>query len=351
MSNGSVTVLVGGDVLVDGVYWSEIATQVNPALDPDRGNLVDVVIASSGRVLNISGGRFRGLLDVRDVYVPEVATRIDDLAGTLIFEFNRIHSQGNGLTGFTSLTSDNTVLDPLADLDDSVATGLAFTPTDGSFEINVVDSLGNVMTTVITVDLDGVGADDSLTDLAANIDAVANINASVSADNRLVITADPTYSFTLSNDTSNVLAVVGSNTFFSGSDASDMAVNPVIANDPALIAASLSPDPRDTGDNRNALAMAALQETAVLNSGTSTLNDYYEQTIGNLGTTTRRATDEAIIAESFRRSIDRRREEVAGVSLDEEAANLTRFQRGYQASARVFSVIDELLDTLVNRLI
>ncbi len=326
MSNGSVSVLVGGDVLVEGTYWSELATQVNPALDPDRGDLVDIVTASSGRVLNISGGRFRGLLDIRDVYAPEVATRVNDLATTLIFEFNRIHSQGSGLTGFTSLTSDNAVLDPLADLDSWTMT-------------------------VITVDLDGVGVDDSLTDLAANIDAVANISASVSADNRLVITADPTYSFTLSHDTSNVLAVVGSNTFFSGSDASDMVVNPVIVNDPTLIAASLSQNPLNTGDNRNALAMAALQETAVLDSGTSTLNDYYEQTIGNLGTTTRRASDEAIIAESFRRNIDRRREEVAGVSLDEEAANLTRFQRGYQASARVFSVIDELLDTLVNGLI
>ena len=352
MSNGSVSVLVGGGVLVEGTYWSELATQVNPALDPDRGDLVDIVTASSGRVLNISGGRFRGLLDIRDVYAPEVATRVNDLATTLIFEFNRIHSQGSGLTGFTSLTSDNAVLDPLADLDDSVATGLTFTPTDGSFEIDVMDSFGTSWTmTVITVDLDGVGADDSLTDLAANIDAVANISASVSADNRLVITADPTYSFTLSHDTSNVLAVVGSNTFFSGSDASDMVVNPVIVNDPTLIAASLSQNPLNTGDNRNALAMAALQETAVLDSGTSTLNDYYEQTIGNLGTTTRRASDEAIIAESFRRNIDRRREEVAGVSLDEEAANLTRFQRGYQASARVFSVIDELLDTLVNGLI
>jgi flagellar hook-associated protein 1 FlgK len=350
MTNGSTSVLVGGEVLVDGIYWTELTTQVNPALDPDRGDLVDVVIASSGRVLNISGGRFRGLLDTRDVHAPEVLTRIDDLASTLIFELNRIHSQGTGLAGFTSLTSDNAVLDPLADLDDSLGTGLPFTPTDGSFEINVLDSLGNIVTTVITVDLDGVGADDSLTDLAANIDALANISASVSADNQLVITADPTYSFTLSNDTSNVLAVVGANTFFSGSDASDIAVNSVIVNDPTLIAASLSPDPLATGDNRNALAMAALQDTAVLDSGTFTLNDHYEQTIGNLGTTTRRTSDEAIIAANFRQNIDRRREEVAGVSLDEEAANLTRFQRGFQASARVFSVVDELLDTLINGL-
>ena len=351
VSNGSVTVLLGGEVLVDGRYWTELTTQVNPALDPERNDFVEVVVADSGRPVTISGGRFKGLLDVRDTLVPEVATRVDDLASTLIFEFNTIHGQGTGLAGFTGLTSDNSVLDPTADLDDSAATGLSFTPVDGSFEINVIDSLGNVVTSVITVDLDGVGADDSLNDLAANIDAVANVSAAVSADNRLVITADPTYSFVFSNDTSNIPAVLGANAFFVGSDASDIAVSPVILNDPRMIAASLSTDPRDTGDNRNALAMAALQETAVLSSGTATLNDFYEETVAALGVTARRASDEADIIENFRRNIDRRREEVAGVNLDEETANLMRFQRGFQASAQVFNVIDELLDTLVNRLI
>jgi len=351
VTNGSVTVLVGGEVLVDGKYWTELGTQVNPALDPERGDLVEVVIAESGRVVSMSGGRFKGLFDVRDIIAPELATRVNELAATLIFEFNRIHSQGTGLTGFASLESDNAVLDPAADLDDTAATGLAFTPVDGTFEINVIDSLGNVVTNVIVVDLDGVGADDSLNDLAANIDAIANISASVSADNRLVITADPTYSFVFSNDTSNVLATLGSNAFFSGSDAADIAVNPAIVADERLIAASLSTDPRDTGDNRNALAMAALQETAVLNVGTSTLNDYYEETIAALGVTARRATEEVDIVESFRRNIDRRREQVAGVSIDEEMANLMQYQRAFQASAQVFTVVDVLLDTVVNRMI
>jgi len=350
-ANGSVTVLVGGEVLVDGKYWTELGTQVNPALDPERGDLVEVVIAASGRVVTMTGGRFKGLFDVRDIIAPELATRVNQLAATLIFEFNRIHTQGTGLTGFSNLRSDNAVLDPSADLDDAAATGLAFTPVNGTFEINVVDSLGNVVTNVIVVDLDGVGADDSLTDLAANIDAIANISASVSADNRLVITADPTYSFVFSNDTSNVLAALGSNIFFSGSDASDIAVNPAIVADERLIAASLSTDPRDTGDNRNALAMAALQETAVLNFGTSTLNDYYEETVAALGVAARRASEEVDVVESFRRNIDRRREEVAGVSIDEEMANLMQFQRAFQASARVFTVVDVLLDTVVNRMI
>lgn len=351
MSNGSITVLVGGDVLVDGIYRTQLTTQANPALDPERDDFVEIVMVATGRAINISGGRLKGLMDVRDTRVPAVGARIDILASTLISEFNNIHSQGTGLSGFTGLVSDNAVLDPTADLDDSAATGLAFTPVTGSFEINLIDTLGNVVTSVIPVDLDGAGADDSLNDLAANIDAVANVSAVVSAGNQLVVTADPTYSLVFSNDTSNVLGALGLNTFFSGSDASDIAVNPVIVNAPGMIAASLSTDPRDTGDNRNALAMAALQEARVLNAGTATINEFYEQTVAWLGVQTDRATDETEIVESFRRSIERRREEVSGVNLDEEVANLTRYQRGFEASARVFTVIDELLDTLINRLI
>jgi flagellar hook-associated protein 1 FlgK len=44
-----------------------------------------------------------------------------------------------------------------------------------------------------------------------------------------------------------------------------------------------------------------------------------------------------------------RRQNVSGVSLDEEMANMLRFQRGYQASARAMSTVDDMLDTLINR--
>jgi len=349
MSDGAVAVLVGGEALVTGRYATELTTQVNPALDPERDDFVEVVIAATGRVVNISGGRFKGLLDVRDSIVPEVTTRINHIARRLIFEINMVHSEGIGLSGYTSMVSDNAVVDPNVDLD---CPGLlTFTPEDGSFELSVRDTLGNVVTSVIQVDLDQIGADDGLIDLAANIDSVANISAVVTADNRLRITADPTYSFVFSNDTSNVLASLGLNAFFTGSDASDIAVSSVIVNDPGKIAASLSTDPRDTGDNRNALAMAALQDAPLLASRTTTFNDYYEQTIASLGVLTQRTTDQTDMADNFRRHIDQRREEVAGVNLDEEVANLTRFQRGYEASARVFAVIDELLDTLINGLI
>jgi flagellar hook-associated protein 1 FlgK len=54
-------------------------------------------------------------------------------------------------------------------------------------------------------------------------------------------------------------------------------------------------------------------------------------------------------AASLVSAVDDRRQSVAGVSLDEEMTNLMRFQRGYQASARTMTTMDEMIDTLVNR--
>lgn len=51
----------------------------------------------------------------------------------------------------------------------------------------------------------------------------------------------------------------------------------------------------------------------------------------------------------LRDAVDDRRQAASGVSLDEEMTNLIRFQRGYQASARTMSTLDEMLDTLINR--
>ena len=61
------------------------------------------------------------------------------------------------------------------------------------------------------------------------------------------------------------------------------------------------------------------------------------------------ATSAQAIAQAAVDAAEDRRQTVSGVSLDEEMANMIRFQRGYQASARAMSTIDEMLDTLINR--
>jgi flagellar hook-associated protein 1 FlgK len=108
------------------------------------------------------------------------------------------------------------------------------------------------------------------------------------------------------------------------------------------------------GDNTIALAVAALASQA-FSTGSGDLIDgtfgqFYTRSVSDLGqalsTTTARAADQ----ENIQRLVRNQRDTVSGVSLDEEMADLVRYQRAFQASSRVFSVVDELLDTVVNRL-
>ncbi|MDX1695657.1 MAG: flagellar hook-associated protein FlgK [Ketobacteraceae bacterium] len=100
-------------------------------------------------------------------------------------------------------------------------------------------------------------------------------------------------------------------------------------------------------DNRNALLLADLQRVKTMSANTSSYQDAYNQMVGNVGTRTRDARVGEEAAEVILRQTEQRRESVSGVNLDEEAADLIRFQNAYQASARVIQVTSELFDTII----
>lgn len=133
--------------------------------------------------------------------------------------------------------------------------------------------------------------------------------------------------------------------FFVGTEARDLAVNPVLTSDLNRIAAASSPD--SPGDGSQALAVARLQRQALLNGGTMTVDDYYAAMIARLGGESQQAADMAENQGLLVDHLDLSREAVAGVSLDEEMANLIRYQHAYEAAARVMRAIDEMLEVLV----
>ena len=101
------------------------------------------------------------------------------------------------------------------------------------------------------------------------------------------------------------------------------------------------------GDNRNALALATIQQSQTMINGTASLQESYAQMVGSIGADTRRAE---INMESHQGLLDQAiltRDSVSGVNLDEEAANLLRYQQAYQAAAQVVSVASTLFDTLI----
>lgn len=100
------------------------------------------------------------------------------------------------------------------------------------------------------------------------------------------------------------------------------------------------------GDNSNAVAMAKLSETKVMNDGKSTLADVFENTKLDIGSKSKAAQVRVGSAEAIYQQAYARVESESGVNLDEEAANLLRFQQSYQASARIMSTAQQIFDTL-----
>ena len=102
------------------------------------------------------------------------------------------------------------------------------------------------------------------------------------------------------------------------------------------------------GDNRNALLMAGMQTDRLMNGGTSSFNDAYGELIADVGNKVRQAQVGSEVQGRILEQSQADRSSVAGVNLDEEAANLIRFQQAYQAAARIIAVADEIFQTLIN---
>lgn len=102
-----------------------------------------------------------------------------------------------------------------------------------------------------------------------------------------------------------------------------------------------------TGDNRNALLMAGLQNKNVLSNGTVTFQGAYSQLVGQVGAKTHELDVTNTAQTSMLNEIIKQQQSISGVNLDEEAANLLRFQRAYEASAQAMKIANTMFDSLL----
>ncbi|MCS6802429.1 MAG: flagellar hook-associated protein FlgK [Chloroflexota bacterium] len=146
--------------------------------------------------------------------------------------------------------------------------------------------------------------------------------------------------------------------FFTGTDAATMALNPALASAPERVAAAdlvgapgPPPLPPESlpGGNRVALRLAALAEAATMPGG-ATFNGYWNTALAQLGVAVNAAKTDAASQEALHAQLTRERQSKSGVSLDEEAANLVRFQRAFEAVSHVISVVDSMLATIINEM-
>jgi flagellar hook-associated protein 1 FlgK len=121
----------------------------------------------------------------------------------------------------------------------------------------------------------------------------------------------------------------------------------VAISDPLKIAASSSGSTIPL-DNLNALRIVNLFESSLPELGDSTFFEYYNALVSTTGIMSRNAQDSLKFEENLMAELTRQRDALSGVNLDEEAVNLIKYQRAFEAGARIIKVADELLETILN---
>lgn len=338
--NGSVDVLVGSIPVVLGQDNRGIKLEVRQ--DGDRRTM-SINVAQDGSSLVVDSGAIGSLLAQRSQTIEPAMEQLDQLASQLIWQVNRLHSQGQGLEGLASVTGSVQVGDPAA-LIASADSGIEFPIGSGTFDIQLTDDqTGEVTTYQIQVNPSSMSVQDLVDSINASVDS-PQLEVSINADGSLQFDCtDATVSF--GNDSSGALAALGVNGFFSGSDAASIGVDQQLIDDPSRLAAASG-----FGESANGMAMqiAGLAESGIPELGGASITDFWLTAAGDLGVRVSAANAQVESTSIVSQSLYMQRQSVSGVSLDEEAVNLMSFQRQFQAAARYISVIDETMQTLLS---
>ena len=339
--NGVVDVYVGSEPLVNNNSSSGVVIQnqtVNGTTSPT------VVFKTTKGTIPLGGGGQIGALSDMQARITGVISQEDSLAHNVIFELNKVYSSGQGLQGFDSVTAANTVADPTKALNNT-ATGLPFTPNNGSFVVHVTNkATGQTTSTLVPVSLTGAAGDTTLNSLTASLGAISGVTATDAGGLLKVSAASNAVEISFSQDSSGALAALGVNTFYTGKDSSDIAVASNVANNPQLLAAARNGNP---ADNQTALAIAGLASKPVTALNGSSISDTYQEMIDGVSTQTAEAKTNAEAAKSVQDTLQAQRDSLSGVSLDEEAVNLMKQQQAYQGAARLINIVNQLMNTLV----
>lgn len=339
--SGGVAVYSGGFFLV----YEGTARQVTVSRHTDRGLAVsEIRLEETNSALDVRSGELHGLMSARDSILGKFLDQLNELAAALIFGFNRLYTNGQGLTGYSTVTSTNAVTRATLALDDA---GLPFNPRNGSFQIQLFNPQTKMTRTFsIRVDLTGVNGKTTLQDIADQINAIDGLEASIDTGGKLTIrstSADQVFAF--ANDTSGLLAALGINTFFTGVSAANIDVNNVVVNDPSKFAASRSGIAADT---LLAEELANFADRPLEDFGGSSLWALYDRMVGEVTQGAAITKADADAARSFENTLRGQKLAVSGVNLDEEVVKLIAFQRQFQVAARFIKTLNDLIEILVS---
>lgn len=321
-SDGTMAVFVGNGLpLVLGLNNYAMST----ASSGTDGSHLNILINGQDITPNITSGTLGGALRFRDTVLDPAQQQLGLVAAGLAGAFNDLHKTGFDLNG-----------DPGIDM---FSVGVpTVVPTSGSTGTITAayDPIGASNLQASDYQLDYNGATYSLTRLSDN--TVISIGGALPATVEGMVITETTP------------PTAGQASSFLIRPTFDAAFNlNTSITDPRLVAAAGTTGGSGSpisGDNTVALSLAALENTSLF-GGKDTLNGAYGKLVSKVATLTQSGQNSRSAQEALLNSIKQTRENLAGVNLDEEAANLIKFQNAYQASAKAVSIASSIFDTLI----
>ena len=398
--NDEMMVFVGGTIIVQGTKYNQLETASS-----QRDGLTNVLWERTGERFEPISGKLQAHLEARDEHISKAINQLDVVSNNLLYAVNDIHSQGfnsyGRVTGnfFKIYHPGENVFGNFDSNSDGIQESSLLYEIKGSQVLNPNETVGS--DGVITLrkedkngNIENIAvnyfSDDKIEDVLTRLNfSEDSLNFSLNNEGRLVVKSrseTPFYPFAIpyladSGDFLNGISGVlnGPQAVFdsTGINAVD-ALNPTatftrtplknasawidieddIVNDTNLVATregvnydgingNESPLGREQGGI--ALAIAQLRFDKSLFEDKQTFNEYYVNSIADLAGNLKNSQTEQIKYEALLGHLEEIRQSISGVSIDEEMTNMLAYQQGYEAGARVVRVMDELLDTLINR--
>ncbi|MBN1519575.1 MAG: flagellar hook-associated protein FlgK [Spirochaetales bacterium] len=347
----------------------------------------------------VRGGVLGALFELRDVDVRDEIASLDTMTLTFTDLVNEVHRSAYGLNGRTGVDffTEHPGVNNVA--------GNYDRDGDGTYDASYVHRLtgANALSAQEQIGLEGtislsapggrVTVDyrptDTVADLVRRINVSgAEVTARLTADGRLQLRATtaaagdgPDFVIRHVEDSGEFLAGYSGLLAASGADGAydweqadavlalraggtDFAVAPIahpsgwievageITRDITSVATGfgLNGRPAEAGDGSAALAIANLRTSSVMVGSEATFDDYFADAVARVGLSGERAGRMAETNARISKNLTDMRESLSGVNIDEELANMIKFQHGYAASAKFIAHFDEMLDTIINRM-
>ena len=366
-----------GDGKVDPVIVKNLTISFTEMQNFHAGDNFDIVpkralywIEPTRGPENVS--KLASYFNIRDDNCNRYLDEINATAEALIWEVNRLHSQGVGLKpldyaqGTQSIGATNQALGSPQSMhaySDRLQAGNVnihfYDKTTGEHDSSgmldfdaATPGVQNFDPSVHTLEDVRDAINRSFPDAAGN----NMLNATIQ-DGRLLIEANPgsNVSFAMGADSSGLMAALGINGFFSGTDASSMAINNELYQDADLVAAGRvnGQYQMNVGDNSLANDMGLLSDKNVVIStvwktvDNQSITSYYSNLVTTVGSDRLQAKTNAEYNTTLTQDLSDRVASVSGVNLDEELANLIKYQSSYTAAAKLITTADQMLETLL----